>query len=150
MLHDILTGIEDNIVDIIQGMDFSDIDADLSDITVIKGRRQRGFKAKPPLVAVYMETSDVNHAQMSNHEVWTVPIVIIGMLQKKDPEEGRRITTELIAKARDEVIKGRNLGMNEIRDVKGTGFTPADERAEVGNHIFGAGATLDVSFTYRL
>lgn len=148
MLHKKLSNIEDTILDMIQTVDYSAISPKLSNITFLKGRREKGAKIKPPLIAVYLDSANITHAGASNHEEWQVPVVIIGLLIDKDANEGRELSTEMVMKARDELIKDRGL-KGQVRDVVGTGFTMGDERGEVGRNAFGAGAELELRFRYR-
>jgi hypothetical protein len=148
MLHKKLSDIEDTILDMIQTVDYSAISPKLNNITFLKGRREKGAKIKPPLIAVYLDSANITHAGMSNHEEWQVPVVIIGLVIDKNANDGRELSTEMVMKARDELIKDRSI-RGKVRDVVGTGFTMGDERGEVGRNAFGAGAELELRFRYR-
>lgn len=148
MIHKKLTSIEDSILDMIQEVDYSAISDKLDSITFMKGRREKGVKIKPPLIAVYLDSANITHAGMSNHEEWQVPVIIIGIVIDKDAIEGRELATEMTMRARDTLIRDRTI-QGQVRDVVGTGFTMGDERGEVGRNAFGAGAELEVRFRYR-
>lgn len=147
-LHERLTAIEDAVYDMVDEIDYTIIDESLSDVSIHKGKKGKGQKIKPPLIAVYFENADIDHAGASIHSEWAYNLYIIGMIVGKDVDKMREISTEMTALTMDEIIKDRSLKQT-VRDIVEVGFIPGDERFEIGTNVFASLAELQARFRYR-
>lgn len=121
---------------------------DEDSINIIMGNKSKGVKSKPPLISVFFDTANINHAGSSLSEEWQFNIVLISLLISREPEVGRDLANTLALEASDYLIKNRTLN-GTIRDIVRTGFTPGEERVEIGNSTFGAGVEMQLRFRVR-
>ena len=145
-LHERLERIEDNALEILEEIDFAEIDDDLQHLEIVKGKKAIGAKLKPLVLALYFGSATIDHNDRSIYEKWTYPIYVLGLVVDKDPQRGRELSTILATEAREKLLSDRNL-KKSVRDLKGTSFTPADERGQ--ENLYSAGAGMEARFEHR-
>lgn len=148
-LNERLTAIENAVYEIVSDIDYSIIDEDLSDINLQKGKKERGTKLKPPLMAVYFNNADIDNESSSIRNNWSYELFIIGMVVGRDTDKMRKLSTEMTALAMEELLKDRSLKQT-VGELRPIGFIPGDERFEIGDNVYASLAQMEVRFTHMV
>ena len=143
-LHEALEEILDNIVSLLEDENGKAKELGLK-VQIVRGDRSRPAP-RPPTVWVRGMPAVPDHTQRTYAEKWTLPILLLGMIQNTDPEKGYKEATELAARARSIVLGDRTLNNRAfVQDVRSGRFEmsgPATQRDD----LFAATAMVDVVF----
>ena len=146
-LHEKLEAIEDNALELLEEIDFTEVDDDFQHLKIVKGKKAKGKQLKPPVLALYFGSATIDHNDSSITEKWAYPVYVLGLVVDRDPQRGRELSTKLVTEAREKILSSRSL-KNSVVDIKGTSYTPADERGE--ENLYSAGAGMEARFTHRI
>lgn len=114
---------------------------------VILGDRTRN-KHDYPSINILPGTASNSHQRGAIREQWLFPIILVAMTHDNNPENGRLLVQELVAKARSVLLKDRRLGLNGIvQDIYSDTYEPStDWQRDTKNSIFYAMTTINVRF----
>jgi hypothetical protein len=112
---------------------------------VVRGDRARPMPANPSLWIV-PEPATADHTTHGLAEAWTLPITLAALVSNDDPEEGGKDCVRYAALARQEALRGRDLGLAYVADIVSTRFDAAARSSERNRNLHWADATVTVRF----
>lgn len=114
--------------------------------TVVLGDRERLRPTLPALWVAAQEATATGQT-VGAQESWVLPVALVALVQSDSTEQAYRLAGSLAARARQEILAERQLGLPFVRDTASAGFRPAQERQVDSRRLYTAAATIRVQLT---
>lgn len=119
------------------------------ELDIIKAiyRGDRATKSpKTPCVWIFPDVAICSHPPTAIMESWEMPINLVSVFYSNDAEEGYKRANELAARARTQILKNRDLGLNTfVQDTRSGRFEPSNPAYVAGNN-YSAVSVIIVTF----
>ncbi len=119
------------------------------DLDIVKAiyRGDRSVKTpKTPCIWIFPDVAICAHPPTAIMESWEMPINLVSVFYSNDAEEGYRRANELAARARTQILKNRDLGLNAfVQDARSGRFEPSNPAYVAGNN-YSAVAVIKITF----